>query len=456
MSRARPRTCRVRRTRVVVMALACVSIATGACNSTACPSGARAFVDGERVYCTFPSTVVIIGGFDCPPELPYGVAIDGGIVCTDQPTDRGDLPLEACGASCEPPEVRDPLGAGRWVPVPVGPERADGTCVGAEDGETLFAYGGTHITGAVSARIARPARLDASGWTDLPILPLDHPERTRSSLAVLDERIAVFGGDHDGGTVGDGAVFDPRRAAWMSMGEPRAPRTAASMLWTGTELLVFGGFTNVASGEATDELMAFEPTARAWTTLVAPGAPSPRAEHVALWTGRRLVIWGGRQHTTLLGDGAIYDPATGAWESMTAEGAPSPRAGACAGWTGEEVIVWGGGSTGGNPATGAAYNIATRRWRALSTDNAPPGRQDAGCAWTGRDLVIWGGQRGGVARDDGGAYDPLRDEWRATTLEGAPSARFGTCAARFGGGALFFGGGTAVSSFGDGAVWMRE
>jgi hypothetical protein len=77
-----------------------------------------------------------------------------------------------------------------------------------------------------------------------------------------------------------------------------------------------------------------------WTPI--PPAPlSPRGFHTAVWTGTEMLVWGGSTAGRLFADGAVYDPAAGSWRSMPR--APlAPRTGHVAVWTGRELLVWGG------------------------------------------------------------------------------------------------------------------
>jgi hypothetical protein len=166
-----------------------------------------------------------------------------------------------------------------------------------------------------------------------------------------------------------------------------------------------------------------------WSRL--PAAPIPgRYDPVGVWTGRELLVWGGHSgpHGAVVhGDGAAYDPARRAWRRLPP--APlTPRTGAAATWTGRELLVWGGHDhLGGNTgvlhvaADGAAYDPARGTWRRL-----PPAplaaRAGATAVWTGREVLVVGSvpavrtdrDRGPAARPPGGgaAYDPVRDTWR--------------------------------------------
>jgi hypothetical protein len=76
-------------------------------------------------------------------------------------------------------------------------------------------------------------------------------------------------------------------------------------------------------------------------------APSPAWNPSAVWTGRLLIVWGGREcevgATCRDRDtGARYDPVADAWTPTSNTGAASPRSGHLAFWTGRLMLVWGG------------------------------------------------------------------------------------------------------------------
>ena len=109
-----------------------------------------------------------------------------------------------------------------------------------------------------------------------------------------------------------------------------------------------------------------------WQMTIGAEAPiSSRTGHVSVWTGSELVVWGGWRTTSdpglleTLDDGAAYDPATDTWRLL----APSPlvgRVGAGVVWTGTEMLVLATQQGGVLPTrNGAAYNPATDTWRIL-------------------------------------------------------------------------------------------
>jgi N-acetylneuraminic acid mutarotase len=123
-----------------------------------------------------------------------------------------------------------------------------------------------------------------------------------------------------------------------------------------------------------------------------------RADHVAVWTGTEMLVWGGCTNANItLGiprsDGARYNPANNSWTLMNSVNAPTGRALALGVWTGTELIVWGGYLTHTNNNsdlnTGGRYNPATDTWTPFNTGQYT-WSQEATAVWTGS-KVIWAG-----------------------------------------------------------------
>ena len=51
------------------------------------------------------------------------------------------------------------------------------------------------------------------------------------------------------------------------------------------------------------------------------GAPPPRYEHTAVWTGQRMIVWGGSNGSVGFNDGSRYDLATDTWQTVSLNGA---------------------------------------------------------------------------------------------------------------------------------------
>ncbi len=239
--------------------------------------------------------------------------------------------------------------------------------------------------------------------------------------------------------------YNPGTGIWsVASGAPAGTNQKA--VWTGSRMLVFGGYQ---AGEALTRGAAYDPGADAWSALSTAGQPSARYDHTAVWTGSEMIVWGGRigsGSTTGLGNGARYNPATDTWQAVSMTGAPSPRYGHSAVWTGSEMIVWGGSSLG----DGARYNPATDTWTPISTTGSPSPRLDHMAVWTGGEMIVWGGWT-----NSGGIYNPASDTWRPTDLACAPSARSKVPAVWSGSRMVLWGPGDGYAFDPVGNVWQQ-
>ncbi len=296
--------------------------------------------------------------------------------------------------------------------------------------------------GALLLAVAAPAFSQAT-WT--PTSLMSAPGRRQGHTAVwTGSRMIVWGGvvqvypahsvrqapDHVGSIIvvywlKDGGIYDPSTDTWTATSTTRAPaaRFGHTAVWTGSRMIVWGGdggAVAVSSGGA------YDPASDSWTATSTTGAPTARSGHTAVWTGLKMIVWGGKTSGSGggLNDGGIYDPATDTWTAMSTTGAPVARTGHSAVWTGSRMIVWGGDGGGERLNTGGVYDPATDTWTATSTTGAPTTRSGHSGVWTGTRMIVWGGDAGGlVGLDDGRIYEPSTDTWTATSTTGAPAAR---------------------------------
>jgi len=148
-----------------------------------------------------------------------------------------------------------------------------------------------------------------------------------------------------------------------------------------------------------------------------------RYSHTAVWTGKEMIIWGGRNNEKRFSNGAIYNPITKEWREINLIGAPYARNNHCAVWTGREMLIWGGETDYGLTNTGHRYDPAKDKWEVMSTENAPIARTSFTAVWTGSKMIIWGGLLQDNVLNDGGIYDPQTDTWTPVSTKDAPSAR---------------------------------
>jgi hypothetical protein len=250
------------------------------------------------------------------------------------------------------------------------------------------------------------------GWSELPAPP---EVRSGSATAWTGSHLLVWGGyvfDGSGNKSpwDDGFTFDAASRTWSRVPDgPLSGRSDAAVAWTGEELLIWGGFTGDCcepSEMFLSDGAAYDPVARRWRVL--PPAPIAERAPFSVWTGRELVVWGSRGRELYLRDGAAYDPAADTWRRIA--DAPWELSDATSIWTGEEMIVFGSSLDGNNrsqtpTAVGLAYDPAQDRWRAIPPSQLSPQAHTAGWPGTG-EMIAWDYEHGSAA------YDPATDTWR--------------------------------------------
>jgi len=271
--------------------------------------------------------------------------------------------------------------------------------------------------------------------------------------------LIVAGGyawDPEWGTFGytsTGGRYDPLLDSWQPIAAGAPAVRDAAAVWTGTEMIVWGGrtFGDTGFGSGTRYL----PAADAWETLTASGAPAGRYGHTTVWTGTEMIVWGGQSRGQSLESGGRYDPVHGTWRTVSTAGAPAARYGHTAVWTGTEMIIWGGVDGGGVlRRDGGRYDPATDTWRPLSPLGAPLERYGHTAVWTGSEMIVWGSQFGSTA--SGGRYHPATDTWRPTSVDCAPAGREQHTAVWTGSEMIVWGGMNFNARLGDGAAYTPE
>jgi hypothetical protein len=287
---------------------------------------------------------------------------------------------------------------------------------------------GSVVSAVLPRRIADPCAKSArpGEWVKLPDGGPPPSARPGPATASFDGRRFVVGNDQKA------AVFDLCRDTWAGAPAPARGRPAVDGIDLGGARLIPGYDPRRSSYDGFAGARLVLPSGK---ELRAPeaGAPAPRTFHVVAFDGRRLMVWGGwgatpdGQHGPF-GDGAVWDTRSRTWRPMSAAGAPAARFQPVSVWTGSKLLVWGGGAgvPGKEPTLfrdGAAYDPARDRWTPMSAEGAPPPRWKPVTVWTGAFVVLAGGGDsltigGARGRTDAYVYDPAANRWSA--VEGAP------------------------------------
>lgn len=337
-------------------------------------------------------------------------------------------PADASAADGDVTESCTASPGGRWSRLPDGGAPSPRTYhTGVWTGSELIVWGGSSAEGVLGSG----GRFDPSLGTWGPTTIDGAPEARSVHGAVwTDVGMLVWAGERIVGDSADdlstGGLYDPGTDAWepistLGAPSPRAVPTIPTVVWTGTEMITWGG-SNV--GLVLGNGGRYDPTTDTWRPMASAGAPSARFDHTVVWTGTDMIVWGGFDGQQLIGTGARYNPETDTWRSLSNVDAPSPRHYHSAVWTGTEMIIWAGDESLGATSSGGAYDPATDTWRSTAMRCAPTPRLTPAAVWTGGVMLVWGGAR---TNDEfpveGGIYDPVADTWRPMESEGAPEGR---------------------------------
>lgn len=297
-------------------------------------------------------------------------------------------------------------GPGEWRAIPSSPTSSYGAAGFRGHGRVLL------VTPAVLSEFD----IEGERWNEISEVPT--VERDGMSTAATTEHVFVWGGSSQAAQGrADGFLYRFDSGEWTPLPQaPIAPRAWASVLWTGNEYVVWGGTGLTCCGEVFADGAAYNPDTNSWRPL-SESPLSERVYHSAIWTGEEMLVWGGSSETESgsvesgLSDGAAYEPATDTWRTV-ADAPIEARALHTSVWTGDRMVVWGGTcAIDCYLPDGAVYDPAVDEWKEVSP--APlAGRIEHAAAWTDRGLVVWGGFGGQLGTlDDGARYDPDADEW---------------------------------------------
>ncbi len=318
----------------------------------------------------------------------------------------GRVPL--CSSACASVGGRYNPATNLWRPMsvagaPLG-DYADGAAA-VWTGREMILWG---------AATAAGARYDplTDMWTRASTTNAPAGKRLATAVWTGTEML-VWGGDSNpDNTPAAGGRYNPSNDTWqlMTMDNAPAARNMHSAVWTGAEMVVWGG-SQYFAGSQINTGGRYNPATDTWRPTSTEGAPEERFYHTTVWTGTEMVVWGGWYYSNdgsrFLNTGGRYNPASDSWQPTSLSGAPQARSHHRAVWTGSIMIVWGGlvpvtwTSTGDPTYTGARYSPATDLWTPTSLQSAASRRHSHVQVWTGTEMLVWGGKNG---LGDGAVY----------------------------------------------------
>jgi hypothetical protein len=157
-------------------------------------------------------------------------------------------------------------------------------------------------------------------------------------------------------------------------------------------MIVWGGVARGGNPHQVGDGAAYDPSSDLWERL--PPAPTGLVGgggDASAWTGTEAVFWVGNSPDGPVG-GAVYDPSSGDWRKVAA-GPLGIREGYVSVWTGARLLIF-GGAAGDQLATpiGAALDPATGVWRLTKSVNELTGFVPSGAVWDGTEAFLLGNQ----------------------------------------------------------------
>ncbi len=239
-------------------------------------------------------------------------------------------------------------------------------------------------------------------------IPIAKPPTKRGN----NGRIVV----HDGrivwlwyGEYAECATYDPNADRWTPLPSfDQTRRTGALVASAGTTLVVFSGAPHRRYSDPDPPTPGgYRLDGETWRPLATKHQPSARLGAHHVWTGTELVVWGGDKRGPVA-TGAAYDPVKDSWRKLATNGAPPSRTSGPV-WSGRELWLF-------DKTSGFAYAPPDDRWRAIA---GPKGRHygDAfarlgdGALYVQRDEP----DRTDTAIMSAWTYDAAADRWNART-----------------------------------------
>lgn len=226
-------------------------------------------------------------------------------------------------------------------------------------GATMVVFGGRNVDGLLNdGGIYDPSQ---DVWTALPTAQAPSA-RTGATVLWTGSGILVWGGEAvaAGDATGAFLPFDAQGnpAAWESL--PVLPglvaRSGHVAAWDGQRLIIWGGRS--MSRQLLSDGAVLDLATRTWTTLNSSGAPTARYQASGVWTGEELLVFGGQDAGGAASGGHAWRRSSGTWRVLPASNPAVARSGGLAAWTGTDLLLFGGQGAAGSSPIGQAQRLA--------------------------------------------------------------------------------------------------
>ncbi|TXG65091.1 hypothetical protein EZV62_006366 [Acer yangbiense] len=245
--------------------------------------------------------------------------------------------------------------------------------------DKMYIYGGNH-----NGRYLNDLHvLDLRSWTWSKVEAKVESESLESSPATLtpcaghslipweNKLLSIAGHTKDPSETVQVKTFDLQTSSWSTLktyGKAPVSRGGQSVTLVGTSLVIFGG--QDAKRTLLNDLHILDLETMTWDEIDALGVPpSPRSDHAAaVHAERYLLIFGGGSHATCFNDLHVLDLRNMEWSRPTQQGEiPTARAGHAGVTVGENWFIVGGGDNKSGASETVVLNMSTLVWSVVTS-----------------------------------------------------------------------------------------
>jgi N-acetylneuraminic acid mutarotase len=175
-------------------------------------------------------------------------------------------------------------------------------------GSEMIVWGGIDVGGNYSNAGGR-YNPTTDSWTATSTTNAPSARAAQTAVWTGSEMI-VWGGQGTGVFgLNTGGKYNPGTDNWTATSTTNAPagRTYHTAVWTGTQMVVWGGFFyDGFSYHYLNTGGRYDPVTDSWTATTTSNAPDGRYDHTAIWTGSEMIVWGGYNNVSDLNTGGRY------------------------------------------------------------------------------------------------------------------------------------------------------
>lgn len=226
----------------------------------------------------------------------------------------------------------------------------------------------------------------------------------------LSQQFVIWGGCRSSNDascqefLNDGGIYSPWLDRWKPIPSQISiiGRIEHSFISIGNEVILWGGRTSDQKALNDGYRGFFDSTGIwHWQALSGLNAPSPRFGQTSIWTGKEMIVFGGCGQagifncTQLLTDAHAYNPQTDSWRTLpTIDWEFQGRLNQGSVWTGRYMVIWGGNSKINQPLQdGVIFDSKYEEWIPISDllPGTETGRYNHRLTWNGKSIFMFGG-----------------------------------------------------------------